>query len=123
MTMNQETIKKIASFICGSTDDSIPAYRNTREMVSFFSQFGIRYAYNPLEDLPQKYSFKVQNVANVLQDHKDKINDIVIYLAESRIYMDCNDYAIALRQLNQILATEGSRIQLVRSKPQLAQAS
>jgi len=120
--MNQETVKKIATFICGTSEDSVPVYRNTKEMASFFSQFGIRYTCNPLEDLPQRYGFKVQNVTNVLLEHSSKINDIIIYLADSRIYFDCNDYAEALRQLNQILATEGNRIQLVRSKPQLAVA-
>ena len=118
--MNQETIKEIARFICGTSEDSVPIYRSTKEMVSFFSQFGIRYTCNPLEDLPKNYGFKVENVTKVLIENPNKVNDIVIHLAESRIYMDCTEYAEALKHLNHILASEGNKIQLVRSKPQLA---
>lgn len=120
--MNHETIREIASFICGTSEENVPIFRKSMELVSFFYQFGIRYTCNPMEDYPKYYNQKVEHVTDVLISNETKINDIVIYLAESRIYMDCTDYAEALKHLNHILASEGTKIQMVKSKPQLATA-
>ena len=111
--MDIATKRKIAEFICGDDTAKYPIYRSSTKLTSFFGDIGINAVHDGSSRNPWA-SFIVENLNG--QD----LQKVILRLAAPKLYGgDREKIKLALSTLNEILAIEGLKINIVGVEPQL----
>ncbi len=111
--MDSVTKRKIGEFICGDDKGRYPEYRSSTNLTRFFQDIGIDAVHDGSSRNPWVYS--------VVEGLKGpELQKVILRLASPKLYGgDREKIIIALKSLNEILAIEGLKVNIVGVEPQL----
>ncbi len=111
--MDIATKRKIAEFICGDDTIKYPVYRSSFHLTRFFSDIGINAMHDGSSRNPWAYSV-IEKLSG--QD----LQKVILRLGSPKLYGgDREKIKLALSTLNEILAIEWLKVNIVGVEPQL----
>lgn len=111
--MDTATKNRIGEFICGDDRDKYPVYRSSTNLTRFFQDIGINAVHDGTSRNPWAYSVIGSLNGTDLQK-------VILRLASPKLYGGNREQIkLALTTLNEILAVEGLKVNLIGVDPQL----
>lgn len=111
--MDVSTKNKIGEFICGDDPKKYPVYRSSYNLTKFFQDIGINATHDGTSRNPWAHSIVGQLNGTDLQK-------TILRLASPKLYGgDRDKIKLALTTINEILAVEGLKVNIVGVEPQL----
>lgn len=111
--MDVSTKNKIGEFICGDDQKKYPVYRSSYNLTKFFQDIGINAIHDGTSRNPWTHSIVGQLNGTDLQK-------TILRLASPKLYGgDRDKIKLALTTINEILAVEGFKVNIIGVEPQL----
>jgi hypothetical protein len=111
--MDTVTKRRIAEFICGDDTAVYPIYRSSTYLTRFFQDIGINAVHDGSSRNPWAYSI-VENL------NGPDLQKVILRLAAPKLYGGNREQIkLALNTLNEILAIEGLKVNIIGIEPQL----
>lgn len=111
--MDVSTKNKIGEFICGDDQKKYPVYRSSYNLTKFFQDIGINAIHDGTSRNPWTHSIIGQLNGTDLQK-------TILRLASPKLYGgDRDKIKLALTTINEILAVEGFKVNIIGVEPQL----